>query len=75
MKKILPASEVIIYDAYGTENGFAESVEKYLLENQFGKPIKVFALPNSFIQHDSVKNQEILCGVSVNQVFDFIEKI
>lgn len=75
VKKILPASEVIIYDAYGTENGFAESVEKYLLENQFGKPIKVFALPNSFIQHDSVKNQEILCGVSVNQVFDFIEKI
>lgn len=71
---ILSTDEIVIYDAYGTENGFNESVEKYLLENSYKGKVKTFALPNVFIAHDTIENQEKRFGVSVNQVFDYIYK-
>lgn len=74
LNEILNIPEIIIYDAYGTENGFAESVEKYLLDKSYKGKVKVFALPNVFIEHDTIENQEKTFGVSVEQVFDYIVK-
>lgn len=72
--KLLSYDELVIYDAYGTENGFSESVKKYLFENHYLGKATFFSLPNAYIPHDSVENQEKRYGISVNQIFDYILK-
>ncbi|HBM99942.1 MAG TPA: hypothetical protein DD384_01710, partial [Firmicutes bacterium] len=73
-QELLRYKELVIYDAYGTENGFSESVKKYLFENHFHGKATFFSLPNDFIAHDSVQNQEKRYGISVNQIYDYILK-
>ena len=73
-QKLLPYEEIVVYDAYGIENGFSESVKKYLFENHFSGKTTFFSLPNAFIAHDSVENQEKRYGISVNQIYDYILK-
>ncbi len=65
---------VILYDAYGTKNGFTNSVKNYLFDIKFSGNFFSFSLPNAFIEHDTLENQENKFGVSVNHVFDFIDK-
>ena len=73
-QELLPYEEIVVYDAYGTENGFSDSVKKYLFENHFSGKTTFFSLPNAFIAHDSVENQEKRYGISVNQIYDYILK-
>ena len=65
---------IILYDAYGTVNGFTNSVKNYLFDIKFSGKFFSFSLPNTFIEHDTLENQENKFGVSVNYVFDFIDK-
>ncbi len=65
---------IVVYDAYGTEIGFANSVKNYLFDSKFAGNAFFFSLPNAFIEHDSLENQEKQFGVSVKQLFDFITK-
>lgn len=71
---ILSCKRIIIYDAYGTEKGFTESVKDYLLTKSYQGEVKAFSLKNGFIGHDTIKNQEEKYHVSVNDLLDFIYK-
>lgn len=74
LKEICSYENIVVYDAYGTNVGFANSVKNYLFDNKFTGNAFFFSLPNAFIEHDSLENQEKQFGVSVNQLFDFITK-
>ncbi len=74
LPEICTYENVVIYDAYGTVNGFTNSVKNYLFDEKYSGNTFAFALPNAFIEHDSLENQEKHFGVSVNQIFDFISK-
>jgi deoxyxylulose-5-phosphate synthase len=70
--KLLAASAVYIYDPYGTKEGFAESLASALMEGGFPGPVKMMAAPNVYVSHESIDEQEIALGISVDQVFSLI---
>ncbi len=74
LSEALTYKNILIYDAYGTENGFVYSVKNYLFNNKYNGQTYSFSLPNEFIEHDTLENQEIKFGVSVKQILEFIEE-
>lgn len=74
LDSILSCKRIIIYDAYGTEKGFTESVKDYLLTKSYQGEVKAFSLKNEFIGHDTIKNQEEKYHVSANDLLDSIYK-
>jgi 1-deoxy-D-xylulose-5-phosphate synthase len=69
VKAILPCSEVFIYDSYGTIHGFAESLAAALAVHHYQGYVHVRAIPNDFVHHASVADQEKDCHVSVDEAF------
>ena len=65
VEAILGAKEVYIYDAYGTENGFAESLLSALMKRSYKGTVRVRAIANVFVDHGSVASQEEHLGVRV----------
>ena len=64
--------QVIIYDAYGTKNGFATLLEARLSEAKYQGKIVIFAVPNEFLYLASAKQLEEDLGLSVPQILDKI---
>ena len=75
LMETLDFDNVIIYDPYGTENGFTMHVNNKL--NQLGYKGKIinFALPNDFIKKGSVEQQKSRYGVDVKALLKVIEDI
>lgn len=71
---LLKFENIIVYDSYATENGFVESVKNYLFDKHYSGNFISFGIPNVFIQHDTIENQEKRYNVNVNQIFDYIVK-
>ena len=55
--KSLLNKEIIIYDLYGTKEGFASIVIDKLNELGYQKQVKCLCLPSDFIHHGSIKYQ------------------
>lgn len=68
IKSLLGYEKVTVYDSYGTKNGFAEAVASSLLENGYKGEFKSFAIPNTFVQHSTIAEQEKEYGVDVDSV-------
>lgn len=57
-KELLSYSRIIIYDAYGIENGFAQQLAAYLVsKHQYKGEIIIKAIPDVFVEHASQKEQ------------------
>jgi len=67
--QLVSSSSVYVYDPYATVNGFAESVAFCLLQKGYQGVFLSRAIPNEFIHHASILEQEQACGVSLEQAF------
>ena len=77
--KLLPINEdkatmfikykkVFVYDSYGTKNGFAEAIGAALLDKGFKGEFKSFAIPNTYVQHATIAEQEKEFGLDIETV-------
>ena len=57
LKSLLNKKQIIIYDIYGTKEGFASYVLNYLNELCYKGTVKVLAIPNDFVKHGNVLDQ------------------
>ena len=56
--EILKYNKVIIYDAYGIENGFAQQLASYLcVDKKFKGEVVIKAIPDVFVEHASQNEQ------------------
>ena len=74
LEPFLSCPEFIVYDPYGTTEGFTKSVEKYLFEHHYQGRFRSFTIPHCFVSFDSVENQEKRFGLSLSQVLLDIER-
>lgn len=75
IEKIATYKNVVVYDPYSTEEGFVKNLESALFRSGCKSKFVSFALPNSFIPHMSVKEQEELCEIDENRVLAQFEKL
>ena len=57
LKTVLNKENVVIYDVYGTKEGFANSVIAELSKLRYQGRVTVLAVPNAFIKHDTIEGQ------------------
>ena len=55
--KSLLDKDIVIYDIYGTKEGFASLVIDTLNDLGYKKQVKCLCVPNDFISHDNIANQ------------------
>ena len=55
--KTLLDKKIVIYDMYGTEEGFASIVKDALNDLGYQKKVKSLCVPSSFIKHGSIDSQ------------------
>ena len=57
LKSLFNKKQIVIYDIYGTKEGFASYVLNYLNELGYKGTVKVLAIPNDFVKHGNVLDQ------------------
>lgn len=57
LKTLLNKKQIVIYDLYGTEEGFASIVKEALFNLNYIGNIKSLCVPSEFIKHGSVTSQ------------------
>lgn len=65
---LLGYQSILIYDAYGTREGFAETLLAALSEYGYQGKVHVRAIPNQFVPHASVKEQLSQFGLLPEQI-------
>ena len=70
LKTLLDFKKIIIYDAYSTINGFVSSVSSKLMELGFKGQVILKAIPDTFVDQASVKQQEEQFGLEPNQIVE-----
>lgn len=68
IKKMLVASEIDIYDPYGTDHGFSETVLSSLMKEGYKGKVRTFVIPTSFIDHASTDDQYHELSLTPEQV-------
>ena len=63
---------VIIYDAYSTEVGFANTLVAKLISKGYKGEIIVKAVPNKFINHSTIEEQRNQLGISIDKIIDIL---
>ncbi len=75
LSNIISHRNIIIYDPYGTENGFSSLVSLRLLELGFKGNIRRVALPLEFIKKGSIEEQEKRCKVDLDSLTKLIKDL
>lgn len=75
LKEILNHKNIIIYDPYGTENGFASMVSLKLYELGYKGKITKIALPLIFIKKGTIEEQEKRHNVDLDFLFNKIKEL
>ena len=57
LKTLLNKKQIVIYDLYGTEEGFASIVKEALNNLSYKGIVKTLCVPSSFIKHGSINDQ------------------
>ena len=70
LKTLLDFKKIVIYDAYSTVNGFASSVSSKLMELGFKGQVIIKAIPDTFVDQASVKEQEEMFGLEPKQIVE-----
>ena len=66
--KSLLDKQIIIYDLYGTKEGFASLLIDKLNELGYKKIVKCLCVPNIFINHDKIANQREKLHLTLNDL-------
>ncbi|MBO4541459.1 MAG: hypothetical protein J5736_05745, partial [Bacilli bacterium] len=64
-----------IYDQYGIEEGFAQTILSQLMKSSFQGKTHVFALKNMFYPHASIQEQLEMAGIGEDVIFENIKRI
>ncbi len=72
-KKLLIYKKIFVYDPYGTEEGFAESLLSKLAKLSYSGKVFLFCAPSAFIPADTYAGQLASCGLAVDFVLGEIE--
>ena len=70
--KTLLDKQIVIYDLYGTKEGFASLVIDKLNELGYQKQVKCLCVPNAFINHDKISNQRETLHLSLKDLNNLI---
>ena len=73
VKKLLIYKKIFVYDPYGTEEGFADSLLSKLAKLSYSGKISLFCVPTSFIPADTYAGQLASCRLSIEDVLGEIE--
>jgi len=68
IKEIAQYENIFVYDAYGTREGFCESVESLLIEEGFKGCVFPICVPTLFVKHATIIEQEQQFGLLPSQV-------
>lgn len=68
LKTLLNKKQIVIYDIYGTEEGFASIVKEELNKLSYKGIVKSLCVPSTFIKHGSVNEQIIDLGLSLDDL-------
>ena len=63
IKELLVYDKVVIYDAYATETGFANTLCARLMELGYKGKVVVKTVPTDFVRHASIIQQEAKFGL------------
>ena len=74
MLKTLLDKQIVIYDLYGTKEGFASLVIDKLNELDYKKEVKCLCVPNTFINHDRISNQRETLHLTLNDLDNLINE-
>ena len=66
--KSLLDKQIVIYDLYGTKEGFASLVIDKLNELGYKKQVNCLCVPNAFINHDKISNQRETLHLTLNDL-------
>ena len=66
--EIVKMDKIYVYDSYGTEAGFVETLKAALMDKGFKGLIKAFAVPNVYVQHATIAEQEEEFGLDIDSV-------
>ena len=72
IKDLLGYDEIIIYDAYGVECGFAYHLNAKLTELGYQGKIIIKAIPLAFIHHSSIFEQKKELGLLPEQIVELL---
>ena len=72
--KSLLDKDIVIYDIYGTKEGFASLVIDTLNDLGYKKQVKCLCVPNDFISHDNITNQRNKLHLDLNSLDELIGK-
>lgn len=75
LRDIVEYKNIIIYDPYGTEYGFAMFVSNKLTELNYGGNIVKVCLPHKFIKKGTIEQQEKRFNVDIDSLMKRIEEL
>lgn len=75
LKELLSYENVLIYDQYGIEEGFSETILSGLMKLGYQGKVHPFALKNAFYPHASIEEQLEMAGIEERKVLDAIHQI
>ena len=73
LKTLLNKKQIVIYDMYGTEEGFATIVKTTLDSLNYRGTVKSLCVPSSFIKHGSVDSQIKALSISLDDLDNLLK--
>lgn len=71
--KLLGYENILVYDSYGVENGFASKLGSVLMKAGYKGKFIAKAIGNDFVSHMSIKEQKSLYGLNPEEMLEFIK--
>ena len=74
LKTLLNKKQIVIYDIYGTEEGFASIVRDELNKLSYKGTIKFLCVPSAFIKHAKIEEQIVSLNISLDDLSKLISR-
>ena len=74
LKSLLNKKQIVIYDIYGTEEGFASIVKDELNKLSYKGVVKSLCAPSAFIKHAKIEEQIVSLNLSLDNLSKLISK-
>lgn len=72
LKDLLSYKKIIIYNAYATKEGFANTIEAELLSLGYKGEVIVKAVPTEFVKQATIEEQRQLYKLTVNDILELL---
>ena len=72
LKSLLKMKQIVIYDIYGTEEGFASIVRDELNKLSYKGSIKCLCVPSEFIKHAKIEEQIVSLYISLEDLANIL---